>query len=67
MYGRGPVQIGWLAQQECIPKRFLEAILLDLRNHGLLQSQPGAGRSAAAGSYLLGIEPERINLAQVLG
>jgi len=60
-YGRGPLQIGWLADQEQIPKRFLEAILLDLRNHGLLQSQKGAG-----GGYLLRVEPQHINLAQVL-
>lgn len=60
-YGRGPIQISWLADQEQIPKRFLEAILLDLRNHGLLQSQKGTG-----GGYLLRVEPEQINLAQVL-
>lgn len=60
-YGRGPVLISWLSEQERIPQRFLEAILLDLRNHGLLQSQKGKG-----GGYQLRVEPERINLAQVL-
>lgn len=60
-YGKGPVLISWLSEQERIPQRFLEAILLDLRNHGLLQSQKGKG-----GGYLLRVEPERINLAQVL-
>ncbi|KAB7730085.1 Rrf2 family transcriptional regulator [Rudanella paleaurantiibacter] len=60
-YGRGPVMISWLSEQESIPKRFLESILLDLRNHGLLQSQKGKG-----GGYMLRLEPERINLAQVL-
>lgn len=60
-YGRGPIQISWLADQEQIPKRFLEAILLDLRNQGLLQSQKGAG-----GGYLLRVEPKQVNLAQVL-
>ncbi|MBC8152503.1 MAG: Rrf2 family transcriptional regulator [Bacteroidetes bacterium] len=60
-YGRGSLQISWLADQEQIPRRFLESILLDLRNHGLLQSQKGAG-----GGYLLRVEPEQINLAQVI-
>lgn len=60
-YGRGPVMISWLSKEEHIPKRFLEAILLDLRNHGLLQSQKGKG-----GGYALRVEPERINLAQVI-
>lgn len=60
-YNRGPVMISWLSQEEHIPKRFLEAILLDLRNHGLLLSQKGRG-----GGYALRVEPERINLAQVI-
>jgi Rrf2 family protein len=60
-YGKGPVMISWLSEQERIPKRFLEGILLDLRNHGLLQSQKGKG-----GGYQLRVEPERVNLAQVL-
>lgn len=60
-YGRGPVMISWLSEEEHIPKRFLEAILLDLRNHGLLQSQKGKG-----GGYALRVEPERVNLAQVI-
>lgn len=60
-YGKGPLQISGLSQQERIPQRFLETILLDLRNHGLLQSQKGKG-----GGYLLRVEPEQINLAQVL-
>ncbi len=60
-YGRGPVLISWLSDQEKIPKRFLEAILLDLRNHGLLYSQKGKG-----GGYMLRVEPECVSLAQVI-
>ncbi|AUD00854.1 RrF2 family transcriptional regulator [Spirosoma pollinicola] len=60
-YGKGPVLISQLAEQELIPKKFLETILLDLRNHGILQSQKGKG-----GGYLLRVEPERITLAQVI-
>jgi Rrf2 family protein len=60
-YGKGAVLIAQIAAQESIPQKFLETILLDLRNHGLLQSQKGKG-----GGYLLRVEPERINLAQVV-
>ena len=60
-YGSGPVLIAQIASQELIPKKFLEAILLELRNHGILQSQKGKG-----GGYLLRVEPERVTLAQVV-
>ena len=60
-YGTGPVLISQIASQELIPRKFLESILLDLRNHGILQSQKGKG-----GGYLLRVEPERITLAQVI-
>ncbi len=60
-FGKGPVLISYISAKEHIPKKFLEAILLELRNHGILQSQKGKG-----GGYLLRIDPARVNLAQVL-
>lgn len=60
-YGKGPILIAYISQKEKIPKKFLESILLDLRNHGLLNSQKGKG-----GGYSLRLEPDRINLAQVI-
>lgn len=60
-YGTGPMLIAHIAARENIPLKFLESILLDLRNHGLLQSQKGKG-----GGYQLRVEPGRINLAQVI-
>lgn len=38
-----PVQISALAVDEHIPHKFLEAILLSLRNHGLVRSKKGKG------------------------
>lgn len=38
-----PVQISTLAIDEHIPHKFLEAILLGLRNHGLVRSKKGKG------------------------
>ncbi|MFD2570294.1 RrF2 family transcriptional regulator [Spirosoma soli] len=60
-YGKGPILITYLAEKENIPQKFLESILLDLRNHGILQSQKGKG-----GGYMLRVDPQRVNLAQVL-
>ena len=59
--GKGPILIAHIAEREAIPKKFLEAILLELRNHGILQSQKGKG-----GGYMLRIEPHRVNFAQVI-
>ena len=40
-YGNGPMQISDIAEREHIPKRFLELILLELKNHGVLRSKKG--------------------------
>jgi Rrf2 family protein len=60
-FGKGPILISHVAERENIPKKFLEAILLELRNHGVLQSQKGKG-----GGYMLRLEPSKINFAQVI-
>lgn len=60
-FGKGPMLISYIAERERIPKKFLEAILLELRNQGVLQSQKGKG-----GGYALRIEPEKINLVQII-
>ncbi len=60
-YQRGPVLISELAKRERIPQKFLEAILLDLKNHGILQSKKGKG-----GGYYLGRPPAEITVGQVV-
>lgn len=40
-YGEGPVLIATLAKVEEIPIKFLELILLELKNNGLLESKKG--------------------------
>lgn len=60
-YGKGPVLISSIAEKEKIPRKFLEAILLDLRNNGVLQSQKGKG-----GGYLLRIPPGEVKFSKVL-
>jgi Rrf2 family protein len=60
-YGQGPVQIGEIAEQQNIPKKFLEAILLELRNAKILHSKKGKG-----GGYYLYRKPKEVNLTEVI-
>ena len=60
-YGQGPVLISDIAQREAIPRKFLELILLELRNQGVLQSKKGKG-----GGYFLGRPPQQISVGQVV-
>jgi Rrf2 family protein len=41
--GTGPVRIAELAERDAIPKKFLEAILLELNRHGVVESRKGQG------------------------
>ncbi len=59
--GAGPVLVADLAERERIPRKFLEAILLDLKRHGLLESRKGRG-----GGYLLGRPADQITVGQVI-
>lgn len=56
-----PVLIAEIAQKESIPKKFLEAILLELKNKGILQSRKGKG-----GGYFLAKDPKQISFGEVL-
>lgn len=59
--GRGPVLVSDLAARDAIPKKFLEAILLDLNRHGLVQSKKGKG-----GGYFLRRPPAGITFGEVI-
>jgi Rrf2 family protein len=56
-----PVRIADLAQEEQIPPKFLELILLGLKNQGILRSRKGKG-----GGYLLARDPSEIYLGQIV-
>jgi Rrf2 family protein len=56
-----PMRIADLAREEQIPPKFLELILLGLRNNGMLQSRKGKG-----GGYLLARDPADIYLGQIV-
>ncbi len=59
--GEGPTKGERISQAQQIPLKFLENILLELRHHGLVQSQRGA-----EGGYWLARPPEEITLAEVI-
>lgn len=60
-HGGGPVLIGDLAEQEAIPKKFLESILLALKHRGLVHSRKGPG-----GGYQLGHPPDEISVGDII-
>ncbi len=60
-YGKGPIQIREISKKENIPQSFLENILLELRNMGILGSQLGK-----SGGYYLLKDPEEVNLAEII-
>ncbi len=55
------LQIREIAQREQIPAKFLEQILLSLKNAGLLHSKMGVG-----GGYHLAKAPKDISLGQIV-
>jgi Rrf2 family protein len=60
-YGKGPTLIAQLAEEEAIPKKFLEQILLSLKATGLVESKKGKG-----GGYTLVQAPEHITIGSVI-
>ena len=52
-FGKGTLMINEIAQSERIPKRFLESILLELKNNGYLGSKLGKN-----GGYFLIKDPK---------
>lgn len=57
----GPILIAEIARKKNIPIKFLENILLDLKNMGVLDSKKGKG-----GGYFFKERPKNIPLAKVM-
>ena len=60
-YAQGPILIADIAASEKIPLKFLQGILLLLKQNNILASKKGLG-----GGYFLNDKPKNINLATVL-
>ena len=60
-YEQGPILIADISESRGIPKKFLEAILLELRKKGILTSKIGKG-----GGYTLSKSPKEITLGSIV-
>jgi Rrf2 family protein len=60
-YRTGPALIAAIADEEKIPLKFLEVILLELKGQGLLESKKGKG-----GGYHLSRPPSTITIGSVI-
>lgn len=60
-HGQGPTLITQLAQEEHIPKKFLEQILLSLKTTGIVSSKKGKG-----GGYFLVRPPDEVTVGAVI-
>jgi Rrf2 family protein len=60
-YKQGPIHIQEISDKQHIPKKFLEAILLELRNAKILHSKKGKG-----GGYYLYKKPEEVNMMEII-
>src|SRR5262245_12675229 len=56
-----PMLIADIAEREEIPRKFLEAILVELKQHGFVHSRKGRG-----GGYTLAKNPDNVTLASVI-
>ena len=59
--GDGPVLIAEIARKKKIPLKFLESILLELKQKGILASKKGKG-----GGYYLAQSPKKVSLAAAI-
>jgi Rrf2 family protein len=60
-YQQGPVLISDIAQKKHIPLKFLENILLQLKNAGILESKKGKG-----GGYYIKSDPAKTTIASIM-
>ena len=60
-YSQGAIRIRDIAYEENLPEKFLELILLELKNARLVESVRGA-----KGGYALRRSPEEIRLAEII-
>ncbi|MBC7937120.1 MAG: Rrf2 family transcriptional regulator [Rhizobacter sp.] len=60
LYGEGPVLIADISEKKKIPIKFLETILLQLKQKNILDSKKGKG-----GGYFLAANPKKISLAAI--
>lgn len=58
---RGPIGIGEIADTQKLPRKFLEQILLELKNLRVLKSKQGKG-----GGYYLAKDPAKVEMGHIV-
>ena len=59
--GQGGILVADIAETQSIPKKFLDTILLEMKNNGLLHSKKGKG-----GGYMLARPAAKIMVGQIV-
>jgi Rrf2 family protein len=59
--GEGGILVSDIATSQRIPKKFLDAILLELKNNGLLSSKKGKG-----GGYMLAKPAAKVTVGEII-
>jgi Rrf2 family protein len=59
--GEGGILVADIAESQRIPKKFLDTILLELKNNGLLSSKKGKG-----GGYMLARPSSKVMVGQIV-
>jgi Rrf2 family protein len=60
-WGQSQISMTELARRNDVPKRFLEHIMLDLKEQGWVASSPGC-----KGGYVLARPPEQVTMGQIV-
>lgn len=60
-FGQGPVTVGDIADKQAIPPRFLELILVQLKQGGFIESRRGV-----QGGYTLSVAPSSLTVGEII-
>ncbi|MDP3998281.1 MAG: Rrf2 family transcriptional regulator [bacterium] len=60
-WGKGPISLSTISQNERIPHDYLEQLMIPLRRYGLVKAKRGT-----RGGYLLSREPRKITLKEII-
>lgn len=60
-YGKGPISLRKIAKEKKLPFKYLEQVVIPLRESGLIEAKEGKG-----GGYFLKKKPEKVSVAEIV-
>ncbi|HUV42901.1 MAG TPA: Rrf2 family transcriptional regulator [Patescibacteria group bacterium] len=60
-YGQGPIALRQIAKQKKLPFKYLEQVIVPLREAGLIEAKQGKG-----GGYFLKKQPQKVSVAEIV-